>query len=281
MAKKRKGTPVDPAFAMFQAGAPEWREPAVTEEKKDPAAAGGANDLAIRALQEQISMLRDMNSRAARASTALLSQNPADNQPPRVITEMNLDNLPDPVTDPQGYAKEIARRGQEMIASQRNYDAWAQRQAQQHNEALNGVWERFAKDHSEYAAHDKLFTAAAANVVNAARSRNIDPNKLVLGDTDNFFEDVMKEMRELAGGEDLFKKADGEGDENEDETVDMENNVDPIATGGLDDDGPDGRTAGVFGGADSGNKPGPSKTAGEVDMFSELKQWQQKQGWHL
>jgi hypothetical protein len=276
MARKRKGVAADPAFAMFQGGAPEWRDdPEDTVEKKADAPAGGGNDVAIRALQEQISMLRDLTNRTGRGAAALMSTAATD-PAPKVITEMNLENLPDPVTDPQGYGREIAKRGQEMIASQRNYDAWAQRQVANQSTALNSVWERFTKEHGEFAAHEKLVTAAAANVIGAAKARNIDANKYVLGDTENFFEDVMAEMKEMAG-EDAFKVKD-ETDEMDDGT-----GGEGIAVGGLDEDDEEAdRSAGVFGGNDSGSRPNPDKQKdAPADMFSEIRKFQQKDGWHL
>lgn len=282
MARKRKGTPVDPAFQMFQSGAPEWHEDE-TDQNKDKTTqnkgdGAGGYDVAMKALQDQIAMLRESQQRNSRTSTALMSQTAGSDQPPRVITEMNLENLPDPVTDPQGYAREIAKRGQEMIASQRNYDAWAAQRAKQSTDAYASVWNKFTTDHPEYASHEKLVQAAATSVIAEARSRNIDPNKLVLGDTDNFFEDVMKEMRDMAGGDTIFK-----ADTEDEDEPNAGTGGEGAATGGLDedDDGEDDRTVGVFGGQDSGGRPNPNPKPVDTDMFAEIRKFQQKEGWHL
>lgn len=282
MARKRKGTPVDPAFQMFQSGAPEWHEDEADQNKskadQNKSDGAGGYDVAMKSLQDQIAMLRDMQTRNSRTSSALMSQTGGD-VAPKVITEMNLEGLPDPVTDPQGYAREIAKRGQEMIASQRNYDAWAANKQKQSADAYQTVWNKFTKDHPEYATHDKLVQAAATSVIADARSRNLDPNKIILGDTDNFFEDVMKEMRDMAGGDTIFKVETDEGDGDEDAS----------GTGGeggtsgnldADEDEPD-RTAGVFGGQDSGGRPNPSAKPLDTDMFKDIREFQQKNGWHL
>jgi hypothetical protein len=283
MARKRKGTPVDPAFALFQSGAPEWHEDETADQNKDKAAQnkgteGAGYDVAMKALQDQIAMLRETQQRNARASSVLMSQVGGD-QPPRVITEMNLENLPDPVTDPQGYAKEIAKRGADMLASQRNYDAWVAQKQKQSSDALETVWNNFSQAHPEYASHTKLVQAAASSAISAARARGIDPNKYVVGDTENFFEDVMKEMRDMAGGDTIFKADTEDGDE----TDDTGTGGAGATTGDLgeaDDEDPD-RTAGVFGGQDSGGRPNPSAKPLDVDMFKDIREFQQKNGWHL
>jgi hypothetical protein len=278
MARKRKGTPVDPAFQMFQSGAPEWHEDETDQNKdkttQNKSEGAGGYDVAMKALQDQIAMLREAQNRNSRTSSALMSQTGVD-QPPQVITEMNLENLPDPVTDPQGYAREIAKRGQEMIASQRNYDAWAATKQKQSATAYDTVWNKFTQDHPEYAAHEKLVKAAATSVIAEARSRNLDPNKLVLGDTENFFEDVMKEMRDMAGGDTIFKAED-----DTDETDDNNAGASGASLETEDEDDPD-RTAGVFGGQDSGGRPNPSAKPVETDMFKDIREFQQKNGWHL
>lgn len=282
MAKKRKGVPADPAFQMFQSGAPDWEDRDEGVETKTQgngnASGGDATAVAMHALQEQIAMLRENQQRSARGVTSLLSQTGGTAEP--TIATFNTDGLPDPVTDPQGYAREIANRGASVIASQRAHDAWVQENTVRQSKALDTIWHDFSEKYPEYASHEKLVQAAVGNLVSSAQTRRLDVNKMIFGDTENFFADVKKEMEDMAGGANIFTTGDeDEGDENDGGASNAAGASGDALEAGDEDLG---RTAGVFGGQDSGGRPNPSaKKDVDMDMFAEIRKFQQKEGWHL
>ena len=213
----------------------------------------------IAALQAQIAALTTKVEETSRANLALLSTPiktdvPADTAP----QGLNLKDLPDPLVDPEGYTRELNTRIQATI------DATLQNRIQQDNGARNrdtqvsGLWDDFSTAHEDYAEDTDRIEFITAKIAKRAKARGMDVERYMFTTRDQFFGDVIKEYDKV------FGKPNSDTDE------------DNLEAQG--DDTQANRTAGVFGGMESGGAPAKGGNENKFDMLKEIHEMQKKSG---
>jgi hypothetical protein len=250
MAKKTQKT-AEPA-GRLQMPDLQWLE--TPEEKEATAKAAGKDDATTLAqLQAQIAKLTTDLDNQRQTNTALLSQPLVQVQPQ--APQIDMKNLPDPTLEPEAYASEVARRTTAYIGAVEQVRSAQAQAAGQQNGRVDQLWEDFGEKYPQYADRADQVEYAATKVAQQAQKRGLDVNKYIFGASSVFMADVAKEM------EKVFGKSGVEDDE---------------------DDEPDNRTAGLFGGNESGGKPvkpeDPRSAFQPHSMFGDVQAWQAKTG---
>lgn len=225
-------------------------------ETKQTAAPDYAAQLAT--LQATMQRLEEANSNLQRTNMALMGQSVVQQQPQFGPTEVSLDNLPDPVTNPKEYAQAIIQRGDAVLQTRAQQQNWQQQQQQDMQTKLDNIWEQFGTAYKGYAGNPDLVEAAATKAVQAARAQGIDPNKYMFAATPQFFADTVKVLEGWG-----IKGEAGEEDEV--------------------DDKPTQRTSGIPGGIESSGKlttAADPDDAGIPSLMDELKAWKMKTGFY-
>jgi hypothetical protein len=208
-------------------------------------------------MQANLKRMEEANLNLQRTNMALMGQ-PVQQQPNFGPEAVDLENLPDPVTDPKGYAAEIVRRGDAVLQARQQKANWQSQQQQDLTSKVDGIWERFAKEHEDYAGNSDLVEFAATKAVAAAKAQGMDVNKYMFSATPAFFGDVVKILDGLGVG----KTSAGE----------EEDNSEPAT-----------RTAGIPGGLESGGALTRGKDADEQripTLAEELRGWKEKTGFY-
>lgn len=234
-----------------------WNDPeenAAAEEAAKKEAEGKGNP-DIEALKKQIASLTEGLTAARQTNMALMSQAPTvQKRPPAGI---DTKGLPDPTLNPDQYAAEVSRR---TAAYQKEVTEYERHQAgQQQTEAqrLNALWEEFGENYEAYAGDEEKVSFAAQKVARRAQSKGIDLNKYMYQNSDQFMRDVVSVYDKTFGKPKVESEVEEETDDDESEN------------------------AVVFGGIQSGGKPNTKDAPeGHDDMFADLKEFQQKGGWH-
>ncbi len=179
---------------------------------------------------------------------------------PAVVT---MEGLPDPIDDREGFATQLNDRIQTTLAT--NLDQLEQRLATKASQETQSdqLWTDFAKTYPEYAGREGQVEYMSTKVVQEAIARGMDAHSYVFGARARFFEDVKTRLEaEFAPPVDpAAAKGDKAGDAKD--------------KGGENDD--DGRTMGMFGGNESGEKPvkpEPGSDADPGDLIAELRDMQ-------
>lgn len=213
-------------------------------------------------LLKMIDGLRAQLDRSNAANAALMAQ-PMVAVPPKVRTEIDLKALPDPVTEPEKYAQELARQTQEIQQGVKVQSDFQSQQQQTLNDRIAGLWEKFGKAHKDYAKDPAKVEFIASKVIQEKARQGLDTSKYMFLATDTFMDDVTKAY------DDAFGKPVAEGQEEEEKPGQQQQQA---------DDEDDGRTAGIFGGLDSGGKPVHAIPGSDDDMFKDVREWQMKTG---
>lgn len=207
-------------------------------------------------LQENMKRMEEANAQLQRTNMALMGQ-PQQQMPQFGPTQVDLENMPDPVTNPKEYAAEIIRRGDAVLQTRQQMSNWEARQRDELTAKVDGIWDKFAKQYPEYASNADLTEYAATKAVQAAKAQGMDVNKYMFSATPAFFNDVKTIL-------------DGLG-------------VKPAADDGEDDDEPPQRTAGIPGGLESGGKMTQGKDPDEQripSLMEEVRAWKEKTGFY-
>lgn len=183
---------------------------------------------------------------------------------------LSLDGLPDPAVDPEKYNSELQTRLNATLEAQRAAllnESSVQSQQQQQAAAL---WTQFSEMYPDWAADEEKVRFAAESVINAAKAKGLDTEAYITTHASRFCEDVARKLEQTFGPLDS-------GDETGDDDADGEEGEDdftaptprqPRQKAESDDD--DGRTAGIFGGIESGGNPARGKSEKKGDMISDL-----------
>lgn len=160
------------------------------------------------------------------------------------------EDVPDPVTEPKEYAR--------WLVSQTN-KAWEERekareeqykQQQSTSNAANELWNDFQGRYENLKDYPKQVAFAAKEAAEKARMRGA-PVDRYMANREVFFKDVVEEMKQTFPH--LFEEKQVEDDDVN-------------------------RTMGIFGGMESGNKPGKAAKDQPGDMIKDLKDIQRASG---
>ena len=201
---------------------------------------------------------------------ALSSAAPTVRDSPKPPT-LNLENLPDPVSDPKEYGKVLGERtaiyNREL---NEHYTATQQQQTQGVSSAQ--LWEDFAEEYDAYAQDQEGVEFATNKVIATAKRRGLDISKYMFANSDRFFRDVVKAYDARFGKP--------EGDDNETmETRDIHQRR-PAKRQEQEDDRDEGRTQGIFGGQESGSQGRAPRPPQPGDMLKDLQDMQRKSGYY-
>lgn len=180
---------------------------------------------------------------------------------PTAPRPMSYDGLPDPVTDPQGYAQQMAARIREEATSQRNYEQQNQAIVNDRETKIETLWEDFETAYPEMARDKEALEFTVMKVAKKAKARGADLDRYMFVTPQKFMQDVAQEHERIFG-------------EAEDEP---EPAVRRTRRPSREEDEPT-RTS-VFGGLEGGGRPtaaGPA--AGEGNMVKELQDLQLHSG---
>ena len=226
---------------------------------------GEGGTITVAELQAQIKAMQDKfeaDTKSLRDTNLALMQTAPVQTQQMLPTEVDLKDLPDPVTDAQGYAKAVAERTQQALQNAaRNAQAMAGQQNQQAGR-LNALWEDFAEHYKDYAGQPGRIRYLAQEVAAKAEARGRDVQKYMF--TPQFQADVVA----------LYDKEFGKPvDPNADDTDDGEGSV-------LDKD--DLRTSGIPGGGPKTSRPAPKPEDEQgVSIMEGVRSWQQKTGFSI
>ncbi len=195
-------------------------------------------------LSKQLAALRETNM--------TLMMQPAKPTLPAFPVVPKVEELPDVMEDPEGYAKALERQITARIEARMtaaNVKATAENQA---TSQYNELWTDFKNTHKEYAEDSRRVQYAANQVAESLKRQGMDVEKYMFTYRAKFMEDVTREMDSIFGkpGAQLLPEPDADAS----------------------------RTGGMFGGGDSVPKP---DVAIEPDnAFADIREWQEKTGFH-
>ncbi len=182
---------------------------------------------------------------------------------PAVPAVVNMEGLPDPIDDREGFAVQLNDRIQATLAT--NLGQLEQRLATKASQETQSdqLWTDFAKTYPDYTGREGQVDYMSTKVVTEAIARGIDAHSYVFGNRARFFADVKTRLdEEFAPPVDpAAAKGDKEGDKGD--------------KGAQDDN--EGRTMGMFGGNESGGKPAtpePGSDEDPGDLIAELRDMQ-------
>lgn len=236
--------------------APDYKEPtAATDSKKQPDVAE------LLARLDTIQQRLDESERANIALTTAAPRATVTAQPP----QFNVEGLPDPVTHPQEYAAELAKRQHEYGQAYTKYQADVAAASAPQGDA-NALWEDFTDRYGAYAEDQEGVEFAVSKALKKAQARGMDIDKYRFQNSDRFFRDV------VAIYDERFGKP--EGLEPEPKQQQRKTTRQPIE----DEDGDDGRASSIFGGSDASGirAPAPPKPG---DMLKDIQDIQRKTGY--
>lgn len=196
---------------------------------------------------KQFQRLQSENDVLRRSNMQLMAQPRSAPQPaPAPAKETPL---PNPMDDPDAYAREVQRRADAHAKQQIEEFQQQQKSSQQTSAQLEQLWSEFSERYENLAEHEGLVEYAAGKVVKAASARGVDVDSYIFNARDQFFEDVAAEMKKVLPEPEPENKG----------------NAEPNRTGGM------------FGGQESGGRPeeedGPKDG---TDLFSQLHQMQRE-----
>lgn len=260
VSKNRRAAPQDDLESPLDAlqGNPAGNQP---EPQDDPPAAGDEkaqpqDQVVLGLMQQIIDMRREMDALAMSSM-----RGPGGPAPTIVVPQappaLNMEGLPNPVTEPAKYGEELAKRMLDHQNAVSNYNRQqaeaASGTAQNHEQSINALWEDFQVQYPDISEDEDRLGYVAQKVVTKAKSRGIDPQRYMFGNQDRFMRDVANEYKRIFG--DI-----GEPD-----------------TQITDPNTPDGRTAGVFS-TPSGAGTRRQAQPGPGDMIKEIQERQRKSG---
>lgn len=227
-------------FALPQewAGTDEEDQP---DEKPDP----------VKALEEQLAELQRKVGEEDLRRTAPAQQQQAPQRPPMFP---DLSNLPDPMEDAEGYAREVAARTVIHQEQKKRYEDYQRSVKDETDRRTEALWTDFATQFPEYAQRPEdrdLVEFTARKLAQEAAARGIDVERYAFVHSDRFVADVGARMKKM------FPK--GEQTREKPEAAD--------------------RTTGIFGGMESGGTPAGARGGDKApDMIDELQAIQQRTG---
>lgn len=270
--KRTETQPQPPEENIFEALGVQDPDAGSAKGKK---AATDANAVTVESLQRQIAEMNARLQQQNEAQLALLAspvtiQGGNQGQSPPLI---DLNGLPDPLTETEAYNKALAERITAAIARGNE----ASNASQQQNASLESradlLFEDFSEKFEPYSEFPDRVKFAAEKVASRAQQRGIDLNKYMFVTSDRFFNDVVKEY------DTTFGKPEGDGDDETDidQTDEGADTSQPDRGTPQDPDAADGRTASIFGGQ---NPAGGKRGTGErpSDMIKDITDLQRASG---
>lgn len=248
------------------------------DHNEDGDGGGDKND----ALAKQLADLQNQMAELQRANMALLatpqSFNNADTFTP---ADPNKITLPDPALDPDGFDKAVAERNQVRYDNTRRKEETERRRNADVEEKVEDLWNSFGEKYPDMAEDKDKIDFVSTKLAKQAAKRGIDVQRYMFVTRDKFLDDVADE----------YVKVFGEPESNDEENFEPAPRsrraaADPSPrrrsnNRNRSEDEHVGRTAGVFGGTESGGRPSRGRDADEDNgpsMIDDIQALQRKTG---
>jgi hypothetical protein len=218
---------------------------------EDQAAQGPSLETRLAALEKGLKDRDDQIASLRRDNLMLASQPPARQEAPRApqpAPQMDWTGLPDPSVEPGAYQAMVNQRVLAHQQAQRAYEQAQQPQDDGYSARLNGLWEEFQE---RYPGRDEdLVAVAAQKVRQRVQTRGMDPDAYMFRAPETFFQDVVAMMDQKGWAPKAQKQPEPD-------------NFEEV-------------TAGIFGGAQSGNRL-VAQTEEKLGSFANsMNIWQEK-----
>jgi hypothetical protein len=195
---KKKATELNPEVqAMFP---PIGREVEPQDDDND-GDTGLENRLA--ALEAEIQAERRRNSDLNRQLISQLGARPAANPAPaapRPVFDFN--DLPDPVSDREGFFKKLSERVESGVtAATLQTVSRAEAERGQQGALVEGfdtLWNEFGQEYPELAQFEELVEVQTKKILQTAKKRGIEPDQYAFADPDAFKAEVADAVRKRA-----------------------------------------------------------------------------------
>lgn len=231
-------------------------------------------------LANQLAELQTRLSESEKTNMALLTSPQRYSQVNDAPIEVKPESvaLPDPALDPEGYDKAKAERDNIRYENRRRQEDFKTRQERSNQNKIDGLWDDFADRFPDIDDKERI-DFVATKVAQDALKRGLDVERYMFVTRDKFMNDVAKKY------EDVFGLPEVDDENNEEDTRRSSRAASrprgrPRANNrNRQEDEYVGRTAGVFGGNESGGRP---SRGGEEDtgpsMIDDIQAIQRKTG---
>lgn len=231
-------------------------------------------------LEKQLKRLQDQRDDQRDEQLLYLDQRPNQSQVSDGPIEVKVDSipLPDPALEPAEFAAAVSRRAQITMENAKRRDEFDAKRKNDIDGKINNLWSNFNSDYEEYAGDKKKIEYAAQQVLAEAQRRGIDPQRYMFTTQNKFFRDVAKQYDEIFGAPDIDDTLDEDIAPRGRNASNPSSRRQPRDRNRQEDD--EGRSAGIFGGNESGGRPGRRVEQDDkaTDMISELQAVQRKMG---
>lgn len=190
----------------------------------------------------------------------------------------NTIQLPDPALDPDGYANAVQRRAELAVDNRRNREDRQRKFEDDIDTKVSDLWADFGQEYPDIAKRRVRVDFIATQVVKKATAKGLDINRYMFGaGRDRFMRDVASEYENEFGeepAEDNFE--DNSRSSNSEARASRRART---ATRNRSEDD-EGRSAGVFGGNESGGRPARREVNEEnaPSMVDDLQKLQKQSG---
>lgn len=215
-------------------------------------------------LMQEIAGLKAKQDELSRTNMALMSATPQVQQytPPQA-TQIKDEDLPDPTLYPAQYAAALEERTKKNIDAYFNQQNQKLQQEHAADKVYDDIWNTFSSKYEDYADDPDKVEYAATLVIKEAARKGLDVKRYMTQATDQFVDDVKARMDVVFGPIRDEDDAAENMPRNRRRTADDEEPV---------------RTAGVFGGLESGGRPAKGADADKSDMIKDIHDLQRKTG---
>lgn len=223
MAKKKRtsksATQETPLEAFASSGAPIMAS-AERDAEVAEASEGEAKPVSNDVLLERISQMQKQLDQQERDNLALLSTpNGGSQNQQREAPKLDLTNLPNPIDDPEGYAKEMNVRYEKGLKDQSQYLQETQNASRQQDGKVNELWDNFSERYPQYADDPDKVEFAALKVAKAAQRRGVDLNRYMFQTQEKYMRDVAQEFEKSFGTKEEADDGDDEADAPADRSI--------------------------------------------------------------
>ena len=231
----------------------------VGDKPKEPEPEPDKKAVDVDALVARLDRLEQDNQTLQQSNLALMSTPRQEYNPPpaQAPTPGIMEGLPDPVSEPESYGKELERRITDRIDNALTQQSGVHDQQQKTSGRIEALWGEFAEHpkYKDYAENVDRVEFAATKVAKRAEAKGLNIDKYMFTTSEQFFSDIAVEMdKTFPKAEPDAKKKDGDKPKGEEEE----------------------RTGGIFGGLESGGKPAEDAKAEAGDMLEDITELQRK-----
>lgn len=169
-------------------------------EPSAPAPEPTAEEQRIAALEAQLAQQSQQTQQLLQAMTSYVRPTqPAQPAQPAAPPEFSLDGLPDPVSAPKDFMAQLQARIREREQQQAQYLTSNITSQVARAAAVDGLYNRFASQHSELAKRSALLRGTADMVFRELQSQGIDPVAVAMQNPDSLVATLAARMQAELG----------------------------------------------------------------------------------